>query len=109
MIVGISRILDRRMREIARIVAMNLTLKPEQEQFIQDQMSRGRFHSADEVLAKAFALLEEKYQDYELWVEDVRLKVDEAKEEADRGEVLPLETVMNQFQQKFDQARENQR
>ncbi len=102
-------VIDCRIVETARIVAMNLTLKPEQEQFIQDQMSRGRFHSADEVLAKAFALLEEKYQDYELWVEDVRSKVDEAKEEADRGEVLPLEAVMNQFQQKFDQARENQR
>jgi antitoxin ParD1/3/4 len=87
---------------------MSMTLKPEQEQFIQNQMSLGRFHSADEVLAKAFALLEEKYQDYELWVEDIRVKVDEAKQEADRGEVLPLDTVMAQLQQKFRQAREQQ-
>jgi hypothetical protein len=41
-------------------------------------------------------------------VEEVRFKVDEAKAEADRGEVLPLETVMAQLQRKFHQAREHQ-
>jgi antitoxin ParD1/3/4 len=45
---------------------MAIMLKPEQEQFIQNQMSRGRFKSADDVVSQAFALLEEKYQDYEL-------------------------------------------
>jgi antitoxin ParD1/3/4 len=87
---------------------MAIMLKPEQEQFIQNQMSRGRFKSADDVVSQAFALLEEKYQDYELWVEDVRTKVDEAKLEVERGEVLPLETVVAQLQDKFRQARESQ-
>jgi hypothetical protein len=33
--------------------------------------------------------------------------VDEAKAQVERGEVLPLETVMAQLQDKFRQAREN--
>ncbi len=87
---------------------MSITLKPEQEQLIQHQVTLGRFKSTDEVLESALRLLVEQYQEYEAWVEEVRVKVDEAKAEADRGEVLPLETVMTQLQKKFQQAREHQ-
>ena len=87
---------------------MSITLKPEQEQLIQHQVTLGRFNSTDEVLESALRLLVEQYQEYEAWVEEVRAKVDEAKAEAGRGEVLPLETVMEQLQQKFQQAREHQ-
>ena len=87
---------------------MSITLKPEQEQLIQYQVTLGRFNSTDEVLESALRLLVEQYQEYEAWVEEVRVKVDEAKAEADRGEVLPLEAVMAQLQKKFQQAREHQ-
>ena len=85
---------------------MSITLKPEQDQMIQEQVTLERFKSTDEVLERALRLLTQQYQDDETWVEDVRLKIDEAK--ADRGEVLPLETVMAQLQNKFQKARENQ-
>ena len=87
---------------------MSITLKPEQEKFIQEQVARGRFKSANEVLAQALILLEQKYREDEAWREDVREKVDEARAEVARGEVLPLETVVAQLQDKFRQARENQ-
>jgi antitoxin ParD1/3/4 len=85
---------------------VSITLEPEQERFIQEQVARGRFKSAHEVLAHAFMLLEQKYQEDEAWIEDVRQKVDEARAEVVRGDVLPLETVMAQLQDKFRQARE---
>ncbi|WP_310484771.1 type II toxin-antitoxin system ParD family antitoxin [Chamaesiphon sp. VAR_48_metabat_403] len=86
---------------------MSITLQPEQERFIQEQVARGRFKSANEVLAHALILLEQEYQEDEAWIEDVRQKVDEARAEVERGEVLPLETVMAQLQEKFRQARED--
>jgi antitoxin ParD1/3/4 len=86
---------------------VTITLQPDQERFIQEQVARGRFKSANEVLAHALILLEQKYREDEAWIEDVRQKVDEAKAEVERGEVLPLETVMAQLQDKFRQAREN--
>jgi antitoxin ParD1/3/4 len=86
---------------------VSITLEPEQERFIQEQVALGRFKSANEVLAQALRLLEQKYREDEAWVEDVRQKIDEAREEVARGEVLPLETVMAQLQDKFRQAREN--
>jgi antitoxin ParD1/3/4 len=87
---------------------MSITLKPEQEYLVQQQLALGRFHSVDEVLERALRLLDEQYQEDEMWIEDMRIKVDEAKAEFDRGEVLPLETVMTNLQEKFRQARNNQ-
>ncbi len=83
---------------------MNIILKPEQEKLIQQQVALGRFSSADEAIARALQLLHEEYD--EAWIADVRAKVDEAKATAERGEVVPLDTVMNRLQDKFRQARE---
>jgi antitoxin ParD1/3/4 len=86
---------------------MSITLKPEQEKLIQQQVDLGRFKSADEVLERALQLLNEQYDDdYQNWIEDVGLKVDEARAEVERGDVLPLDTVMNRLQDKFRKATE---
>jgi antitoxin ParD1/3/4 len=86
---------------------MTITLKPEQVQFIQEQVALGRFQSADAVLAQALALLAAQSQDYEAWADEVGQQVDAANQEAQQGAVLPLETVMAQLQDKFRQAREH--
>lgn len=85
---------------------MNIVLKPEQQQFIQSQIDRGRFKSADEAAFQAFKLLEEKYQDYEDWIEDTRQKVDVAIAELERGEGVDGPTAMNRYLQKFQTARQ---
>ncbi|MBD2294405.1 type II toxin-antitoxin system ParD family antitoxin [Anabaena sphaerica FACHB-251] len=72
---------------------MNITLKPEQEQFIQNQLAQGRFPNAEALINQALQLLQEKQREYEEWVEDVRVKVNEAGEELERGEGVPLATV----------------
>ncbi|WP_310426435.1 type II toxin-antitoxin system ParD family antitoxin [Chamaesiphon sp. VAR_48_metabat_135_sub] len=85
---------------------MNIALKPEQEQFIKSQIDRGRFKSADDAVLQAFKLLEEKYQDYENWIEDTRQKVDVAVAELDRGEGVELDVAMERLQQKFQSAKD---
>ena len=60
---------------------MNITLKPEQQQFIQNQLAQGRFPNAEAVINQALELLQEKQREYEDWVEDVRVKVNEAAAE----------------------------
>jgi antitoxin ParD1/3/4 len=86
---------------------MNIALKPEQEQFIQSQIDRGRFKSAEEALAQAFKLLEKQEQEYEDWIEDTRQKVDIALAELDRGEGVELDLVIDRLQQKFQSAKES--
>jgi putative addiction module CopG family antidote len=78
-------------------MAMSIMLKPEQKEFVAQQVALGRFHSEDEVLERALQLLAETYQDYEVWAEDVRAKVDEAQASIDRGEGVPLDVAMEQL------------
>lgn len=85
---------------------MNIALKPEQEQFIQSQIDRGRFKSADEAVSQAFKLLEDRER-YQSWIEDTRQKVEVAVAELDRGEGVELDLVLDRLQQKFQSAKEN--
>jgi len=87
---------------------MQITLKAEQEQFIQTQIQRGLFANPDQVIAIALQLLEAQSHEHEQWVNEVRLKVDTAAEELARGEGIPLETVVGQIEEKFRQARADQ-
>jgi antitoxin ParD1/3/4 len=85
---------------------MNIALKPEQEQFIQSQIERGRFKSADEAVSQAFKLLEDRER-YQSWIEDTRQKVEVAVAELDRGEGVELDLVIDRLHQKFQSAKEN--
>jgi antitoxin ParD1/3/4 len=84
---------------------MSITLKPEQQQFIQQQIALGRFESVEEVLEKALQLLSSQYLEYDAWIEDTRAKIDEAQLEIDRGEGIPLDIAMAQLR---DQLHRNQ-
>ena len=85
---------------------MNIALKPEQEQFIQSQIDRGRFKSADEAVSQAFKLLEDRER-YQSWIEDTRQKVEVAVAELDRGEGVELDLVIDRLHQKFQSAQDN--
>ncbi len=86
---------------------MSIMLKPEQKEFVAQQVALGRFHSEDEVLERALNLLAEAYRDYETWAKDVRVKVDEAQASIDRGEGVPLDVAMEQLRRKFQPIQEN--
>jgi antitoxin ParD1/3/4 len=87
---------------------MNITLKPEIEQFIQAQIATGRYANAEEVISKALKLLAEWDKGYQEWVEETRQKVDVAIAELERGEGLDGETVVMQILDRFQKAREGQ-
>jgi antitoxin ParD1/3/4 len=84
---------------------MQITLKPEHEQFIQAQIANGKFASADEAADIAFRLLEKLSRDSAQWIEETRAKVDEAIAELDRGEGLDGESVIDPILERFRQAR----
>lgn len=87
---------------------MQITLSPQQERFIREQLAQGTFQSANDVIDRALRLLESQQQDRDAWVEEVQGKVDEAIAELGRGEGIPLETVVDQLQAKIRAARELQ-
>jgi len=85
---------------------MNITLKPEQEQFIQSQIERGIFANAEEAIAAALNLLEEQSTSYEQWLKETREKVEIGLEELERGEKFPLEVAFERLDQKLTKLRE---
>jgi antitoxin ParD1/3/4 len=85
---------------------MNIALSPEQQQFIQSQIDRGRFKSAQEAVSQAFKLLEDREREYQSWIEETRQKVDVAIAELDRGEGVDGPTAIDRYLQKFQTARQ---
>ena len=84
---------------------MNITLKPEIEQFIQAQIATGRFASAEDVINEAFKLLQER----ERRVKELRQKIAVGTEQIERGEVIDGEIVIARLQEKLWKAREIQK
>ncbi|MEZ2239475.1 type II toxin-antitoxin system ParD family antitoxin [Microcoleus sp.] len=87
---------------------MNITLKPEQAELIQQKLNSGKYHNAEEVIAEALQLLYQRDREYETWVEETREKVDVAIEEVRRGEGIDGNIVIAQLKEKLRQARQEQ-
>ena len=94
---------------------MNIQLKPEHEHFIQAQLATGKYTNAEEVVDKAFQLMEKLHSDYAEWIDETREKVDIAIHETssqgliaelERGEGLDGETVVMEILERFKKARQ---
>lgn len=87
---------------------MNITLKPEEEQLIQEKLKSGKYETAYEVIVEALRLLEERDKCHEKWVEETREKVAVGLEQLDQGEGIDGEVVIARLRDKLHKARENQ-
>ncbi|KAB8331785.1 type II toxin-antitoxin system ParD family antitoxin [Scytonema tolypothrichoides VB-61278] len=85
---------------------MNISLKPEHEQFIQAQIASGRFTNPDEVIDLAFKVLEKLDTEYIQWLEQTRQKVEVGLAQIERGEVIDSEVVIDRLREKLRKARE---
>ncbi|MBP0028801.1 type II toxin-antitoxin system ParD family antitoxin [Roseofilum reptotaenium CS-1145] len=85
---------------------MNIVLSPEQKQFIESQIKKGKYLNSQELINKALQLLEKQDREYERWIEDTRKKVVVGIEQLEKGEKMDGEVVVAQLQNKFKQMRE---
>ncbi|NER92560.1 MAG: type II toxin-antitoxin system ParD family antitoxin [Symploca sp. SIO1B1] len=84
---------------------MPVALPPELEKFIQNQVTSGKYASVDEVFLAGIKLLEERERLYQGRFEELRSEIMVGVEEANRGELLEVETVINRLQEKLQQRR----
>ncbi|MBW4594734.1 MAG: type II toxin-antitoxin system ParD family antitoxin [Brasilonema angustatum HA4187-MV1] len=84
---------------------MNISLKPEHEQFIQSQIQAGRYANAEDVMNEALKLMQAREQR----LEELRQKIAVGKEQIARGEVTDGEIVFAQLQDKIHKIAESQR
>ncbi|MDB9516550.1 type II toxin-antitoxin system ParD family antitoxin [Roseofilum reptotaenium CS-1145] len=86
---------------------MDITLKSEQADLVQQQINSGKYHTPEEVISEALQLLSQRNRDYEEWVEETRNKVDIAIEELRQGEGIDGEFVVAQLKEKINKARKS--
>jgi antitoxin ParD1/3/4 len=81
---------------------MSLSLTPEVEQAIEEQVRSGRYQSASEVVQEALRLLKERDRTLnEKRLEELRQKIAVGTEQIAKGQVTDGEVVMEHFLQKI--------
>ncbi|MEW4566795.1 type II toxin-antitoxin system ParD family antitoxin [Tautonia sp. JC769] len=70
---------------------MDVSLTPELEKLIQDKVESGMYPSVSEVVGEALRLLEERDRIRDMRREDLRKEIQIGIDQADRGEVAPLD------------------
>lgn len=87
---------------------MSMTLKPEQEQVIQDLLATGKFSNTDEIIETALDLLAENYS-YQQWTQEVRELITEAHTASQPTPPIDGETFVASLLKRFEQAPKNQK
>lgn len=81
---------------------MNISLTAEQEKFIQSQLESGNYSSAEQVIAQALQLLEERQQEEtERQLAELRQKIASGTEQIARGQVTDGEIVFTILRDKI--------
>jgi antitoxin ParD1/3/4 len=84
---------------------MNLSLNPELESFIQQEITNGKYATPDEVIEAALHLLNRR-NSYDRWAIEIGEKIDVAVAQIDRGEGLDGDEVFAKLRAKLQMAKE---
>lgn len=81
---------------------MNITLSPEQEQFIQSQITRGKYQNVEQVIKEALTILEILNQENDLKrLEELKEKIAMGLEDVKQGKLTDGELVFERLQERL--------
>ena len=69
---------------------MNVSLTPELEQYVNQKVESGMYHSASEVIREGLRMLKERDEIHRRKLEDLRREIQIGIDQADRGQTRPL-------------------
>ncbi len=84
---------------------MNVSLTPELEKFIADQVESGQYPTTGEVVRDALRLLEEQGRSREERLAEFNRELDRRIAAADRGETVPAEEVWERLRKRSEKFR----
>ena len=84
---------------------LNVSLTPEAQTFIQQQLTNGKYRSTDEVLLAGLELLAAKDASEQVRYADLRREIEVGLAEAERGELIDGTEVFERLQRKLQQRR----
>ncbi|MEH2012984.1 type II toxin-antitoxin system ParD family antitoxin [Nostoc sp.] len=79
---------------------MNISLTTELEQFIQSQVTSGKYTSSEEVILAGIRLLEERERIYKGRFEELQREIEIGVKQLDSGERLDGREIIEQLRQK---------
>ena len=72
------------------MMSTNISLTPELEQYVKNQVSSGLYISVSEFMREAVRLHREKNLEHRLYLHEMHKELSLASAEIDRGEISPL-------------------
>ena len=87
-----------------RLHTINISLTPELEHLIDQRVKSGMYNSASEVVREALRLLVERDQLKQMKLDELRRQIQVGIDQADRGEVLSEEEVLQRLKLRRDKA-----
>ena len=85
---------------------MKLLLSPELQVFLDEQIQSGKYQSEEDLYRTALQAFADREQSLQAKRQELREAVRIGTEQADRGEKMDGETVMESFRQKLEQWRQ---
>lgn len=73
---------------------MSISLAPELEGFINQQVASGLYNSANEMIQEALKLLKERDEEKKRRLEELRAEINKGLASLDRGDKRPLDAEM---------------
>ncbi len=77
---------------------LNVSLTPELEQFVHERVSTGRFQTPSEVIREGLRLLELRERERETEFLALKRKLEHAAGQADRGEFVDPQEVLQEIE-----------
>ncbi len=87
---------------------LNVSLTPEAQTFIQQQLANGKYRSTDEVLLAGLELLATKDASEQARYAQLRQDIDVGLAEAEAGKLIDGEELFGRLRQKLQQQRQNE-
>lgn len=84
---------------------INVSLTPELNEFLQARVDSGRYQTTSEVVREALRLLERQEQDREQSLLELKLKLQRAASQAEKGELLNGDEVFNEIRAEISSVR----
>jgi antitoxin ParD1/3/4 len=78
---------------------MVVTLPPQLEQLVQDQVASGRYGSASEVVGEALRLFQEREELQQRRFEELKREIAIGIAQADQGQLIPAEEVFRELRE----------
>ena len=84
--------------DMAIRTSLNVSLTPDLDRFVHERVATGRYQTASEVIREGLRLLEQQERDREAAFGALKIKLERAAAQADRGEFVDPDDLLKEIE-----------